>query len=137
MPAQPVNPQLTEEVWAPHKWQVPLNDNSEPVNVPKGKKSATKTKAAPAKLAPKKSSAMKAGPAKAALPKQKPSVQPQNPCNILEVADGSDDGDESGVPPLAAVSIDGNEDEEEEEVKIVELAGEDDEAELGQYQILT
>ena len=33
MPAQLVNPQLTE-VWAPHKWQVPLNDNGEPVNAP-------------------------------------------------------------------------------------------------------
>jgi len=34
MPAQPVNPQPTEEVRAPRKRQVPLNDNGEPVNVP-------------------------------------------------------------------------------------------------------
>ena len=44
-----------------------------------------------------------------------------------------DDGNESGVPPLAAVSNDGDEDEVVEEV--VELAEEDDKAELGQYHI--
>ena len=76
MPAQPVNPQLTEEVQAPCKWQAPLNNNGEPVNNvhgPKQKKSATNTKAAQAKPVPKKSSVMKAGPAKATLPKWKPS----------------------------------------------------------------
>ena len=155
MLAQPVSPQPTKEVWAPRKRQVPLNDNGQPVNVPaaKRKKSApgntTKTKAAPPKTAPKKSSA-KAGSAKAAPPKRKPSVEiedvddeddmissqrPRNPRNILEAADGSDDDDEYRVPPPAATSIDG--DEEEEEVEIIEPAGEDDEAELGQYQILT
>ena len=87
---------------------------------------------------------------KAASPKWKPSVEiedvvdeddmissqwPQNPWNILEVADGSDDDDKYGVPPPVAMSIDGN--EEEEEVEIVELAGEDDKAELGQYHIST
>ena len=63
------------------------------------------------------------------------SQRPQNPRNILEVADGSDDDDKYGVPPPAAMSVDG--DEEEEEVEIVEPAGEDDEAELGQYHIST
>ena len=51
------------------------------------------------------------------------------------MSDGSDDGDESGAPPPAAMSVDGNEDEEE--VEIVESAGEDDEAKLGQYQTWT
>jgi hypothetical protein len=95
---------------------------------------------------------MKAGPAKATPPKRKPSVKiedvadednvilsqrPRNPQNILEATDGSDDDDEFSVPPQApvAMSIDG--DEEEEEVEIVEPAGEDNKAELGQYQILT
>jgi len=129
MSALPVNPQLTEEVRAPRKRQIPLNDNGEPVHVP-----------APSKLAPKKSSAMKATPPKAAPPKRKPSVEiedvtdeddtipsqrPRNPCNIIEAADGSDDNDDHRVPPSAATSVDG--DEEEEEAEIVEPAGEGDE----------
>ena len=46
------------------------------------------------------------------------SQRPQNPRNILdsEVGDGSDDGDESGAPPPAAMSVDGNEDEGEVEL---------------------
>jgi len=156
MSAPPANPQLTEEVWAPRKRQIPLNDNGEPVHVPapKRKKSApgntAKTKTAPSKPVPKKSSATKAAPPKAAPPKRKPSVEiedvtdeddtipsqrPRNPHNILEAADGSDDNDDHRVPPPVATSVDG--DEEEEEVEIVEPAGEDDKAELGQYQIST
>jgi hypothetical protein len=155
MPTQPVNSQLTEEVRAPRKRQAPFNDNGEAVTMPpapKRRKSAgstTKTKAiAKPKPPPKKTSATKAVPAKATPPKRKPSVeiedvvdkdntissqQPQNPRNNLEAADGSDDDDEYSVPPPAAMSVDG--DEGEEEVEIVELAGEDDEAELGQYHI--
>ena len=57
------------------------------------------------------------------------SQQPWNPCNILEAADGSDDDVKYHVPPLVATSIDG--DKGEEEVEIVEAAGEDNEAELG------
>lgn len=63
------------------------------------------------------------------------SQQPQNPRNILEAADGSDDDVEYDVPPLAAMSVNGE--EEGEEVEIVEPAREDDEAELSQYQIST
>lgn len=153
MPAQPVNPQLTKEVQAPCKQQVSLNDNGKPVDIPnpKQKKSApgntAKAKATPV---PKKSSAMKAVPAKATLPKWKPSVeiedvvdedntissqQPQNPQNILEVADWSDDDNEYDVPAPAAMSVDGN--KEEEMVKIIEPPGEDNEAELGLYHSST
>jgi hypothetical protein len=156
MPAQPANPQPTEDVRVPRKRQVPLDANGEPVtgSVPKKQKSASektgKKKAAPAKAAPQKKAASKSVPAKAAPAKRKPSVEiedvadeddltyserPHNPRNILEAADGSDDDNDDHVPPPAAMDVDADADKELEEAEVenVEAPEEDDEAELGPY----
>ena len=146
MPAQPVICQPIEEIRAPRKRQVPLNDNGEPVNVPapKRKKTApgnnTSTKAPAPKPVPKKKPATKAGLAKATPRKASVEIEdvaendetflsqrPRNPRNVIEAADGSDDDDEYGAQGTAAMSVDGD----EEEVQAIEPAEEDDEAELG------
>lgn len=156
MPTQPANPQPTGDVHVPHKWQVPLDANGEPVtgSVPKKHKSAPektgKKKAAPAKPALQKMATSKLVPVKAAPAKCKPSIEieevadednltyserPCNPQNILEAADGSDDDNDSHVPPPATMDVDADADKEldKDEVEIVEAPEEDDEAELGPY----
>ena len=104
MPAQPANPQPTEDVRISRKRQAPLNANCEPVTipVPKKKKAAseqTRKKTAPAKPGLQK---MTVVPEKLAPAKRKPSVKieevpdednsicseaPRNPRNILEAAE--------------------------------------------------
>jgi hypothetical protein len=149
MPAQPANPQPTEDSRISRKRQAPLNANGEPVTipVPKKKKSASeqtgKKKAAPTKPGLQKKSAV---PEKLAPAKRKPSVEieevpdednlthsevPRNPRNILEAANGSDD--DVDYPPPAPMDVDSpsQTDEEEDTVEIIEKPEEDDEAELG------
>jgi hypothetical protein len=120
------------------KCHAPLNDNGEPVTVPipkrwnaseqTGKKKAVST--IPSKTAPQK---------KVVLTKRKPSVKmeevpeednlthpgpPQNPQNILEASDGSDNNNTFGPPSSAAMDISDDEDE-------IEKPEEADKAELG------
>jgi len=153
MPAQPANPQLTEDVRAPRKRQAPLDANGEPVtgSVPKKKKSAPeptgKKKTVPVKPIPQKKAALKLVPTKPAPATRRPSVEiedaadeddltfserPCNPQNILEAADGRDDEDYP-VSSQAAIDVDADTDKEEDEIEIVEAPKEDDKAELGLY----
>jgi predicted flap endonuclease-1-like 5' DNA nuclease len=87
MLAQPANPQPTEDVCVPRKWQIPLDANGKPVtsSALKKKKSAPeqtgKKKTMPAKPALQKNAASKSVPEKAASAKCKPSVE------IEDVAD--------------------------------------------------
>jgi hypothetical protein len=127
------------------KRHAPLDDNGEPVTVPIAKrrnvseqtKKQTTVSTIPSKTAP---------PKKIAPTKRKPSVEieevseeesfyagpPQNPRNILEASDGSDDDNNFGPPsagPPSSAPMDIS--DSDEEVEIVEKPEEDDEAELG------
>lgn len=133
MLAQPANPQPTKDVHPPHKCQVPLNANGEPVAIgpaPKRKKlaleQAGKKNPMPAKL--KKITSVLA-PAK-----QKPSIE------IEEVSDDNDQtqselDDADAAQCLEAMDVNG--DSDAEEVEPPEKPEEDEEEELGQYPIST
>lgn len=116
MPAQPANPQPTEDVRVSRKRQVPLDANGEPVtgSVPKKQKSA-----------PEKTGKKKAAPAKAALQKKAASKS--------VAADGSNDDNDNPHPAAMDVDADADNELEEVEVEIVEVPEVDDEAELGPY----
>jgi hypothetical protein len=136
MPAQPSNPQPTEDasVRAPRKRQIPLDANGEPVtgSAPKKQKSAPektgKKKTAPAKPAPPKTAASKTAalktiPVKAASAKRVEAAASDD-------SDESDDNIEYRVPSPAATEVDADEELDKDGVEAPE---EDDEAELGAY----
>lgn len=117
------------EACTSRKWQAPLNDNGEPVvtvTVSKRRKIA----AAPTKSAPsKKGASIKKKASVEEVPEESiRSESPQNPRNILEASDGSDDNFDVSSAPM---DVDGDEDE------IIEKPEEDDEAELGLYLLAT
>jgi hypothetical protein len=115
IPAQPANPQPTEDSHVSHKCQAPLNVNGELVTIPVPKKKLASEQTGKKKTAPTKPGLQKKSvvPEKLAPAKRKPSVKNEEvpnednlthsevPCNlqnILKAADGSDD-DVNYLPP--------------------------------------
>jgi hypothetical protein len=101
MPTEPVNLQVNVEAHTSRKWQAPLNDNGEPVTVPKKRMIAA---AAPPKPPPPK----------------KRTPPNKNTGTTVEAPDGSDDD-------LSDMDVDRS---DEDAVEILEKPKEDAEAEL-------